>query len=86
MTTIDRPHARRRHRAAVPAEHHPDYARLTPLRAQKILTAMVALCVTLLIIDAHPSADRVAILGATLALWAGHGWIITHRGGAGHDA
>ena len=67
-----------RHRAA-DAPCDPAYRILTPRVTQRVLTAVLALCVVLLLIESPADSDRIIATTAALVAWIGHGTYLTRR-------
>lgn len=70
-----------RHRAPHPT-HDPVYRILTPRVTQRVLTAVLVLCLALLVFESAADSDRIIATAAALIAWVGHGAWLIHRGGA----
>lgn len=67
-----------RHRAA-DAPTDPVYRVLTPRVTQRVLTAVLVLCVVLLLIESPADSDRIIATTVALVAWIGHGVYLTRR-------
>ena len=70
-----------RHRAPHPT-HDPVYRILTPRAIQRVLTAVLVLCLALLVLESAADSDRIIATAVALVAWIGHGVYLTRRGGA----
>lgn len=70
-----------RHRAA-DAPTDPVYRVLTPRAIQRVLTAVLVLCIALLVLESAADSDRIIATAVALVAWIGHGVYLTRRGGA----
>lgn len=69
-----------RHRAA-DAPCDPVYRILTPRVTQRVLTAVLVLCIALLVLESAADSDRIIATAVALVAWIGHGVYLTRRGG-----